>query len=222
MIQTSKTHTGEAATAPWIVVSGLDGAGKTALVENLGKRHDARRFKLPYHDFVKPALERSGNGQPYADVLTDRLLFALDARLTNYLIADWRHTEPLLVSQRGWVDNYVFGAVQGVSWAETGALLQPCDLERPTAVIHLLADPDVAFERIRNDPTRDKYETLSFMRRQYVETRRFFEAVESGDNLLAPFLGVPNLLIDTTALQPEEVCDTADAFLHPALSGAQG
>src|SRR5215472_18791405 len=128
--------------APWIVVTGLDGAGKTTLVRSLCARHGGRSFRLPYHAFVKPAIARSGHGGPFTDVVTDRLVFAADARLTNYLIADWRRTDALLVSQRGWMDNYVFGAVQGVSWAETAAQLGTEELERPSAIIHLVAQPD--------------------------------------------------------------------------------
>jgi hypothetical protein len=69
--------------APWIVVTGLDGAGKTTLVTHLTKAHQAHRFRLPYHDFVKPALNRSGQGLSWGDVVTDRLLFAADARAVS-------------------------------------------------------------------------------------------------------------------------------------------
>lgn len=35
------------------------------------------------------------------------------------LISEWRATKRLLISQRGWMGNYIFGTVQGVSCAET-------------------------------------------------------------------------------------------------------
>ena len=200
--------------APWIVVTGLDGSGKTTLVAQLSESLHARRFRLPYHDFVKPALERSGYGQPHADVLTDRLLFALDARLANYPIREWRREGQTLVSQRGWMDNYIFGAVQGVRWEETTALLEPSELERPTAAIYLVADPDVAFERIRGSESRDKYETPEFMRIQHGETRRFFDAVEGSDSRLAPFGGIPSLWLDTTHAAPCAVWNVASAWLR--------
>jgi len=199
--------------ATWIVVTGLDGSGKTTLVRSLSERYGGRAFRLPYHDFVRPALSCSGHGGQFSDVLTDRLVFAADARLTNYLIAEWRCTDAFLVSQRGWMDNYVFGAVQGVSWAETGRLLQTAELERPSAIIHLVADADTAFERIRRDPKRDKYETLPFMRRQYKETLRLYRAVEAGNAALIPFVGIPSVLIDTTHLEPDDVFVNAQRFL---------
>jgi predicted ATPase len=81
----SKTASGS-----WIVVTGLDGAGKTTLVHDLGVFFGARTFRLPLHDFVRPMLLRSGDGEPFSDIHTDRLLFALDARLANYQIGSWR------------------------------------------------------------------------------------------------------------------------------------
>jgi thymidylate kinase len=203
--------------APWIVVTGLDGAGKTTLVGALAARYGAKRFRLPFHDFVRPALARSGNGRPYADVLTDRLVFAADARLTNYLVRQWRSAERLLVSQRGWMDNYVFGAVQGVDWSETAAMLQTADLERPSVIIHLIADPETAFERIRHDQKADKFETPAFIRRQHRETVRFYEASAIAHPSLRPFAGIPSVLIDTTAWAPVDVLDAADAFVTSAL-----
>jgi adenylylsulfate kinase-like enzyme len=37
--------------APWIVVSGLDGSGKTTLASRLTSKLGARFFRLPFHDF---------------------------------------------------------------------------------------------------------------------------------------------------------------------------
>lgn len=201
------------ARSPWIVVTGLDGAGKTGLVAALAARFGAYRFRLPCQDFVKPALSRSGNGTAMGDVHTDRLVFALDARLSNYQIRDWRRRYPILVSQRGWTDSFVFGAVQGLTYADTDRLLGLADLERPSALIHLVADPDVAFERIRHDPDRDKYETRPFMRRQYGETLRLYAAIQSGARVLAPLRDAPATLVDTTHLGPADVARVAFEFL---------
>ena len=141
----------------WIVVTGLDGAGKTTLVGHLGKLLGARTFRLPFCDFVRPYLNLSGKGSQFGDVHTDRLLFALDARLANYEIRAWREDSgAVLVSQRGFMDNFIFGAAQGVSYAETDALLKTGELERPSAQIFLIAEPSVAFARIKDDPDADK------------------------------------------------------------------
>lgn len=199
--------------SPWIVVTGLDGAGKTTLVGRLDSSYAASRFRLPYHDFVRPCLARSGAGEPFGDVQTDRLLFALDARLANYQIRDWRREGRTLISQRGWMDNFIFGAVQGLSYRKTDEMLQSLELERPSAQIFLVSDPAIAFERIRNDPDRDKYETAYFLVIQYTETLRFFDELLSNHPDLKSFGGIPTILIDTSIKTPEQVYDVALDFL---------
>ncbi len=199
--------------SPWVVVTGLDGSGKSTLVFRIVVEHGAHHFRLPFHDFVHPALTLSGHGTPFGDVHTDRLVFAADARLTNYRIRRWRDEHPLVVSQRGWIDSFVFGAVQGQSYAEIDALLRSADLERPTAIITLIADPDVAFARLRTDPKKDKYETREFIEAQHRETLRLRQCIAEGDPALAAFAGIPETLIDTTALNFEGVYKRAARFL---------
>jgi thymidylate kinase len=206
--------------APWIVVTGLDGSGKTGLVRRLAHRFGAHSFRLPYHDFVKEGLRRSGDGTPFGDVHTDRLILAADARLTNYRIRDWRREHALLVSQRGWMDNFVFAAVQGCSYAETNALLGTGDLERPSAAVFLIAEPTIGFNRICNDPDGDKFETLDFMREQYKETLRLYRGLQELHPDLAAFRDVPAHLIDTSRLDEESVFRAAECFLQERkLSG---
>jgi len=216
MYRTSTSH-GSYGCAPWIVVTGLDGSGKTTLVGDLTRSLGAHRFRLPYHDFVKPALQRAGAGRPFGDIKTDRLLFALDARLTNDLIRQWRTREPYLVSQRGWMDNYIFGDVQGLSYQATSDLLGTAELERPLCCVYLIADPVVAYDRIKHDPEGDKYETLAFMKRQYQATLRFYDAVQSPSSVLTPLAGSPTYLIDTTRKTPAAVFEEAEAFVQGVL-----
>lgn len=208
--------------APWITVTGLDGSGKTTLLDALAAQSTTYRFRLPHHRFVRDGLTLSGAGTAFGDVHTDRLLFAADARLTNCLIRDWRRTHRLLLSQRGWMDNFVFGAVQGVTYEEADALLRPSELERPSATIYLIAEPNVAFSRIAADRNGDKYETLEFIVEQHRETLRFYESVNAGVEVLAPFAGIPAVLIDTTTMTPDTVLGDAQAFLARSLPAQFG
>lgn len=208
--------------APWITITGLDGSGKTTLLEALSQQLGGFQFRLPYHRFVRDSLSVSGGGSAFGDVHTDRLLFAADARLTNVLIRGWRRVHPLLLSQRGWMDNFIFGAVQGVRYEEADELLRPSELERPSAIIYLIADPEVAFSRIAEDPHGDKFETVDFMREQHRETLRFYGSVKAGLPILAPFGGVPAILIDTTATTRGAVLSEARQFVSCTLPLNQG
>jgi thymidylate kinase len=203
--------------APWITVTGLDGSGKTALVRALSEEFGGFSFRLPHHEFVRQFLKLSGEGSPFGDVHTDRLLFATDARLTNTLIRGWRRTHPLLLSQRGWMDNFIFGAVQGLSYEEVDTLLRLAELERPSAIIYLTAQPQIAFSRIAADRHGDKYETLDFITEQHRQTLRFYESVNAGLEILAPFVGIPAIFIDTTTETNEAVLVKSREFLHHKL-----
>jgi thymidylate kinase len=203
----------------WIVVTGLDGAGKSTLVQRLAQTFGAQSFRLPFHEFVGSCLNRSGDGLPFGDVHTDRLLFALDARLANYQIRQWRREGTAMVSQRGWMDNFIFGAVQKVSYAETDQLLRAAELERATAHVFLVADPVIAFKRVARDPRRDKYESSDFLAQQYRETLEFFEEVQRSNFALAAFSGIPAVLIDTTIKTSDEIYAAACEFLAGNVAG---
>jgi hypothetical protein len=142
---------------------------------------------------------------------------ALDARLVNYRIRQWRNEGLSLVSQRGFMDNFIFGAAQGISYCDTERLLQTTELERPTAQIFLIADPSIAFERIARASERDKYETPEFLARQHAETIGFLDAITGNDRELAAFAGIPTTLIDTTSLTPDETLTAARQFVREAI-----
>lgn len=206
--------------SPWIVVTGLDGAGQKTLIKGLVQfsPKNTFNFHLPYSEFVLPSLKISGGGKPMSDSQTDRLIFALDARLTNYRIAEWRKKHPVVISKRSWTDNFFHGMVQGFSYAQINNLLQVDDLQKPSAVIYLVSKTEVAYQRIKNDPYKDKYEILSYMKEQHRAINSFYRDVETRNKELKFFFDIPNVLIDTTTLTILQVFNQAKIFLLKYLS----
>lgn len=199
---------------PWIVVTGLDGSGKTSLIDNLEKLFiesglRVKRFRSPHDKYlIQTLLNVSGDGEPMKDRYTDRLIFALDNRILGTRINHWDSSGEfdILLSQRGFFDSFVHGAVQGYSYHEIATMNQIEDLPKCSVMIHLCADSTVAYNRIKDDLDADKFETPSYMRRQEDETRRGFRVLTQEDNAdLSAFTGIRNFFIDTTELTSDEV-----------------
>ena len=192
---------------PWIVVTGLDGSGKTTLVSNLESWFKenglkVKRSRLPNDQhLVKELLDVS------KDAYTDRMLFALDNRLFGVKMQDWRDSGEwdCILTQRGYLDSFVHGSVQGFSYDWINKLNRFEDLPQCDVMIHLVAEADIAYRRIKDDPDADKFETPNYMRVQEFETRKAYESVvaQSAPELKS-FAGTKNFLVDTTTLTTEE------------------
>ena len=100
----------------WISVTGLDGSGKTTLVDNLQKwlsekEKTVYRSRLPHDEYlVKTLLNES------KDKYTDRLLFALDNRIFGTKLSAIRDDYDFILTQRCFLYRFVHGAVQGFSY----------------------------------------------------------------------------------------------------------
>lgn len=192
--------------AKWVVVSGLDGSGKTTLVDNLEKwmteqKLRVKRSRLPHDDYlVHQLLDVSTN--PY----TDRMLFALDNRIFAERYRDWQKSNDydVILTQRGFLDSFVHGAVQGYSYSWISELNRVSDLPKCDVIIHLVAEAETAYQRIKDDPDADKFEYIEYIRKQEVETRRVYYEVKRKNVDLEHFHNAVNIYVDTTEMTTDE------------------
>lgn len=202
----------------WIAISGLDGSGKTTLVDNLErwfteeKGVSVMRDRLPHDRYiVRDLLNQS------KDTYTDRLLFAVDNRLFGTLVEDVIKTEKfdVILTQRCFLDSFVHGSVQGYSYSWIEDLNRVSDLPRTDVIIHMVADARIAYSRICDDPDADKFEYPAYMRKQEIETRRAYMECMLGNNTdLEPFNKAKHYYIDSTKLTTDEVFEIAKTYLE--------
>ena len=197
---------------PWIVVTGLDGSGKTTLVDNLEtlfleNNLRVKRTRSPHDQYLtQTLLNVSGSGSPDADSYTDRTIFMLDNRLLGTRINQWRESGDydLIISQRGFLDAFVHGRVKDYSYHLTADFNRIWELPHCQVMIHLVANAETAYQRIKDDPDADKFETLEYMQVQERETRRAYEALMRKDPVLNHFWDSWNIYVDTTELSTNE------------------
>ena len=203
---------------PWIVVTGLDGSGKTTLVDNLEKYFNdkglrIKRTRSPHDPYLtKELLNVSGSGSPDKDVYTDRTIFMLDNRILGSRIEQWRESGDydLILSQRGFFDCFVHAKVKNYSYNETAEFNRVWELPKCQVMIHLVANAETAFERIKDDPDADKFETLDYIKIQEIETRKGYEELtRKRDSALSHFFDCVNIYIDTTNLTTDETYELA-------------
>lgn len=196
----------------WIVVTGLDGTGKTTLKRNLTgyfreRNQLVKDFKFPYDKHLLELLNTTvGDGRPWQDNYSDQMLFALDNRIVGTVkVRDWRKSNDVLISQRGYIDSFVHGECRGFSYREVDDIQRTWELERCDVMVHLNADPNVAFERIKNDPDADKFETIEYIRYQAAATRKAYDELQKENaDLMTAFKGIPNIYVNTTEKTTEE------------------
>lgn len=193
----------------WIAVSGLDGSGKTTLVEDLQewiskeKSLSVMRDRLPHDRYIVSDLLNQSK-----DTYTDRLLFAVDNRIFGTMLEDTIKSEKydIILTQRCFLDSFVHGAVQGYSYSWIEELNRTNDLPRADIIIHMVAEARTAYARICNDPDADKFEYPAYMRKQEVETRRAYAECIAGNNTdLEPFNNAKHIYVDSTKLSTDEV-----------------
>ena len=88
------------------------------------------------------------------------MLFALDNRLFGTELRKIQDSGEydFVITQRCFLDSFVHGAVQGFSYEFIEELNRFSDLPRTDILIHLVAEAQVAYQRIMDDPDADKFE----------------------------------------------------------------
>lgn len=191
----------------WIVVSGLDGSGKTTLVDNLERyflgtmKQSVKRDRLPHDPYLVGTLLDKSTSK-----YTDRMLFALDNRLFAEEYQKWSNSGEydVVLTQRGFLDSFVHGAVQGFSYSFIAELNRISELPKCHVIVHLVAEAETAYARIKDDPLADKFEYLEYIRKQETQTRRAYRELQEGNKDLEHFKNAINIYVDTTQLSTDE------------------
>lgn len=192
----------------WIAVTGLDGSGKTTLVDNLEKwfiehKKIIYRSRLPHDKYLVSKLLNESH-----DSYTDRMLFALDNRIFGTKLKNILNMGEydIVLTQRCFLDSFVHGAVQGYSYEWIEELNRVGDLPKCDILIHLVAEASVAYQRICDDPDADKFEYPEYINKQEYETRKAYSAVVKGNEpALSSFKDTKNIYVDTTQMTTDEV-----------------
>jgi hypothetical protein len=75
-------------------------------------------------------------------------------------------------------------------------------------------NPQVAWDRIKNDKGKDRYEFPKYFTRQTVNTKKLYDDIVAGNDPELEFLRASeNYYIDTTEMTIEEVLQLAIKFL---------
>ncbi len=204
---------------PWLSVSGLDGSGKTTLVNNLKSYMSScglrvKSSRLPYDQHLVTELLNVSN-DPY----TDRMLFALDNRLFAERFKAWQNSGKydFILTQRCYLDSYVHGAVQGFNYAFISELNRINDLPHENIIIHLVAEAETAYARIKDDDNADKFEYIEYIRRQERETRRAYYEVTHSNKDLEHFKKAIHLYVDTTQMSTNETFEYVKKWLNERI-----
>lgn len=159
----------------------------------------------PHDKYLLSLLDVSGGGSIHGDIHTDRMIFALDNRILSTRIKAWKEEYDVIIAQRCPLDSLVHANVVNYSLAELQDLNRFEELEMPDIMIHMNADPQIAYNRIKNDPEADKYETLEYIQKQAESTKWGYEETIKGTNkYFLSFQKCHNIYVDTSNLSTDE------------------
>lgn len=204
----------------FISITGQDGAGKTSLRDGLAKYYADQGFvvmtsKSPCDKHIVQLLNKAISKNGYKDPYTEELLFSFcDGLLSNYMI-QLNGRVDYFICQRGPMDQYAHGVTRsGKTYKEIYDVQKPERLMKFNVYLHMNCNPQVAWERIKNDEDKDRYEYEEYFARQTVNTKKLYDDIVAGNDPELEFLRASeNYYIDTTEMTIEEVLQLAIKFL---------
>lgn len=205
----------------YISITGQDGAGKTSLRDGLAKYYADQGFvvmtsKSPCDPHIVDLLNYSIGQYGYEDKYTEELLFSFcDGLLSNYMYQlDGR--VDYFICQRGPMDQYAHGVTRsGCDFKEMYEVQRPERLAKFDVYIHLNCNVDVAWDRVKEDKGKDRYEYPEYFARQTVNTKKLYDCIVAGNEPELEFLrSSKNYYIDTTEMSISEVLELAIKLLR--------
>ena len=200
----------------FISVTGQDGAGKTSLRDGLAQYYADQGYvvmtaKSPCDKHIVHLLNNAVSQEGYEDPYTEELLFSFcDGLLSNYM-HQLNGRVDYFICQRGPMDQYAHGVTRsGKDFKTIYDVQKPERLMRFDAYIHLNCNPKVAWDRIKEDEGKDRYEYPEYFARQTVNTKKLYDCITAGDEPELAFLRLSkNYYIDTTEMSIDEVRELA-------------
>lgn len=201
-----------------IAISGMDGAGKTSALNHLvAQDKNYLGIKMPFDNNLLELLKTSGNGTSFGDTWTDRLIFALDNRLTNYRIKELEDRSEIkrLYTQRGWMDSFIHGKAQKYSYQVIENVCRVSELTKFDLTIYMICSPETAWDRIKFDSNKDKFENPEYLQKQFDATMEFIDDLIE-DDLLRQLFPEPFVVIRTDDKTIDEVQFEIESVLRNA------
>lgn len=204
----------------FISITGQDGSGKTTLRDKLAEYFSGQgkvviTAKSPCDRHTVNLLNHSISQNGYEDWYTEQLLFSfMDGLLSNYMI-QLKGRCDYFICQRGPIDQYAHGVTRsGKGYEEIYNIQRPERLEKFDVYIHLNCEAKTAWERIKDDEGKDRYEYFEYFERQVPNTKRLYDDIVKGIQPELDFLrSSKHYYIDTTKYSTDQVMNEAIRFL---------
>lgn len=207
-------------TTKFISITGQDGAGKTSLRDGLAELYASKNkvvmtAKSPCDKHIVNLMNNAISQGDYKDPYTEELLFSFcDGLLSNYM-QQLNGRLDYFICQRGPMDQYAHGVTRsGKDFNTIYNVQKPERLFKFDVYIHLNCNPKVAWNRIKDDSDKDRYEYPAYFAVQTVNTKKLYDCIKSGKEPELEFLRKSeNYYIDTTEMTIEETLETAVKLL---------